>query len=159
MTNISLSTHKLEELISAVDKIVDNRQSKQLDIFPEEVTSKDISKTLGIPLQDSDKSYNLYYNNIQNFMSKFLPKDDTITKPIRNLLCTLLSHHEKSNIKSGTRGGDSRMASTKDMEHIIDVLSEWSETPHDYMKLSNILLAKNIELGYIPEERSIQDYL
>ena len=50
------------------------------------------------------------------------------------------------------------MATTTDMENIIDVLSEWSETPTDYFKLAHILLRKNKELKYIPEDRDLKDY-
>ena len=45
------------------------------------------------------------------------------------------------------------------MEHLIDVLSEWSETPQDFFRLATILINKNKELGYIPEERTIRDYV
>ncbi|MDR0892835.1 MAG: hypothetical protein LBN24_09500 [Mediterranea sp.] len=156
---MELAKSKLEQLITAVDRIVDSRRQNDGDLFGHNTASEEISKTLGIPLQDPDKSYNLYYGNIQKFMNDFLPKDNDITKPIRNLVSTLLSHHEKDKVKYGVRGGDSRMASTEDMEHIIDVLSDWSETPQDYLKLAYILIQKNKELGYIPEERTIQDYV
>ena len=89
----------------------------------------------------------------------FLYKDNDISKTIRELICILLAHKELSGITYGTREADSRMATTTDMENLIDVLSEWSETPTDYFKLANILLKKNKELGYIPEEREIKDYL
>ena len=51
------------------------------------------------------------------------------------------------------------MARTDDMVNLIDVLSEWSETPEDIMRLIYILLNKNKELGYVPNDRRISDYL
>ncbi len=109
-------------------------------------------------MQDPDQSYKLYYQNIQKFLGEYLPKDNDISKVIRNLICILLAHRELSGITYGVRGADSRMATTTDMENIIDVLSEWSETPTDYFKLAHILLRKNKELKYIPEDRDLKDY-
>ena len=123
------------------------------------VKSKCCGIKVDIPLQDPKRSYTLYYQNIQKFLGDFLPKDNDISKTIRELICILLAHKELSGITYGTREADSRMATTTDMENLIDVLSEWSETPTDYFKLANILLKKNKELGYIPEEREIKDYL
>lgn len=156
---MELSNTKLEQLITAVDKIVESRQNQSEDLFDNLSTSERISITLGIPLQNPEMSYNLYYGNIQRFLKEFLPKENDVAKPIRNLICTLLSHHEKENKTYGRRGADSRMASTEDMEHIIDVLSKWSENPNDYFNLANILIQKNKELNYIPIDRTIQDYV
>ncbi|MFY1611795.1 hypothetical protein ACOMSG_02965 [Macellibacteroides fermentans] len=114
---------------------------------------------MDIPLQNPQKSHNLYYANIQKFLGDFLPKDNDISKPIRELVCILLTHRELSGLTYGIRQADSRMSTTNDMENLIDVLSEWSETPTDYFKLANILLNKNKELGYISNDREIKDYL
>ena len=46
-----------------------------------------------------------------------------------------------------------------DMENLIEVLSEWSETPQDFFRLAITLLDKNKKLGYISEDKTIQDYL
>ena len=51
------------------------------------------------------------------------------------------------------------MSETKDMQNMIEVLSEWSETPTDYFKLATILLDKCKELGYISQERALNDYV
>ena len=45
------------------------------------------------------------------------------------------------------------------MENVIDIITEWSMSPHDYMKLGYLLLNKNKELGYIPQTRDISDYI
>lgn len=45
------------------------------------------------------------------------------------------------------------------MENLIEVLSEWSETPQDFFRLAITLLDKNKKLGYISEDKTIQDYL
>ena len=156
---MELPKKKLEDLISAADKIIEANNQTQEDLFGQVKNPNAISEILDIPLQDPKRSYTLYYQNIQKFLGDFLPKDNDISKTIRELICILLAHKELSGITYGTREADSRMATTKDMENLIDVLSEWSETPTDYFKLANILLKKNKELGYIPEEREIKDYL
>lgn len=154
---MELSKKKLDELISAVDKIVSANQQKEPSLFNELTVSKDIAQILDIEIQDPDKSYDLYYRNIQKFLNRFLPKDNTINKPIRELVCILLTHKEKD--KKGIRHADSRQARTAEMENLIDVLSEWSETPTELFRLAQLLLQKNKELGYIAEDKNIQDYL
>lgn len=156
---MELSKKKLEDLISAADKIIEANSNSQKDLFGEVKNLNAISDILNVPLQDPDKSYDLYYQNIQKFLGEFLPKDNDISKVIRQLVCVLLTHKELSGLTYGNRGGDSRMATTADMENLIDVLSEWSETPTDYFRLANILLKKNKELGYVPDEREMKDYL
>lgn len=51
------------------------------------------------------------------------------------------------------------MASNEDMEELIDIFYKWSETPNDLFGLANILLERNKELKYIPEDRTLQDYV
>lgn len=155
---MELSKKKLEDLISAVDKIVAANSQQEPSLFDELSAPTDIAKILDVPIQDPEKSYDLYYGNIQKFLNSFLPKDNEISKPIRELVCIiLLSHKEKD--KKGIRHGDSRQAKTTDMENLIEVLSEWSETPQDFFRLAITLLDKNKKLGYISEDKTIQDYL
>lgn len=149
---------KVEELMTAVDRIVESRESKP-DLFGFDEERESLREKLGISSHDPQQVYNLFYGNIQTFLSNILPKDATINGPIRNLVCTLLSHHEKENITSGKRGADSRMATNEDMEELINILYEWSETPHDLLGLANKLLEKNKELKYVPKERTLQDYV
>lgn len=154
---MELSKKKIDELINAVDKIVAANNQQEPSLFEELTTPTDIAKILDVPIQDPDKSYDLYYGNIQKFLNRFLPKDNEISKPIRELVCILLTGKEKD--KKGIRHGDSRQATTPDMEHLIDVLSEWSETPQDFFGLANILINKNKELGYISEDKTIPDFV
>lgn len=154
---MELSKKKLDDLISAVDKIVSANHQQEPNLFDELTISKDIAQILDVEIQDPDKSYDLYYRNIQNFLSRFLPKDNTINRPIRELICILLTHKEKD--KKGIRHADSRQARTAEMENLIDVLSEWSETSTEFFRLAQLLLQKNKELGYIAEDKTIQDYL
>lgn len=149
---------KVEELMTAIDRIVDSRESKA-DLFGFDEEREGLKEKLGISSHNPQQVYNLFYGNIQSFLSKILPKDAAINGPIRNLVCTLLSHHEKENITSGKRGADSRMASNEDMEELIDIFYKWSETPNDLFGLANILLERNKELKYIPEDRTLQDYV
>ncbi len=154
---MELSKKKLEDLISAVEKIVEANNQQEPNLFNELTESVDIANILDVPIQDPNKSYELYYENIQKFLRMFLPKDNEISKPIRELVCVLLTGKEKDS--KGIRHGDSRQSKTSDMEHLIDVLSEWSETPQDFFRLAITLINKNKELGYIPSERNIQDYV
>src|SRR5574344_196678 len=156
---MELNKKSLDDLISATDKIVAANAHKEETLFGDVNNVDKVKKILGLDAQDPEKSYSLYYNNIQNFLNKFLPKDNEISTVIRQEVCILLSHKELKNISSGVRGSDSRMATTQDMENMIDVLSEWSENPNDYLKLANILLRKCKQLGYTPEERVIADYM
>ena len=75
------------------------------------------------------------------------------------MVCILLAHKELSGLTYGVRGADSRMSDTNDMQNMIEVLSEWSKTPTDYFKLATILLDKCKELGYVPQERALNDYV
>jgi len=153
-----LSVEKLEQLQTAVDKIVEARHANE-NVFSSQAASEEIIKTMGIPVQDPQKSYELYYHNIQKALRMILPTGKPQSKVVRELVAILLSHKEKNNIKEGVRGADSRMATTEDMSNLIDVLSEWSENPDDIMSLMHILLNKNQELGYCPQDRQLKDYL
>ena len=150
---------KLEDFISIADKIIEANNPKEEELFASVKNPNAISEILDIPIQDPDKAYQLYYPNIQKFLKDVLPKKSDISSTIRSLTCVLLTHKELENIKSGKRGADSRMATTADMEHLIDVLSEWSTTPTDFYKLAYILFEKNKELGYLAEGRELKDYL
>ncbi|MGP1545388.1 MAG: hypothetical protein ACTTI1_03550 [Prevotella intermedia] len=156
---VKLHKEQLEKLMLSVDKIVEGRNSQVTNLFKSDTLLEELFPSKALPLQNAELSYSLYYENIQKFIGSFLPKDKSVSKPIRNLIGTLLSHHEMKYIKYGKRGGDSRMASTEDMENIIDVLAKWSETPNDFFRLANILIEKNKELKFIPEERTIKDYV
>jgi hypothetical protein len=149
---------KVEELMTAIDRIVDSRESKA-DLFGFDEERESLKEKLGISTHNPQQVYNLFYGNIQSFLSKILPKDAAINAPIRNLVCTLLSHHERKYITSGKRGADSKMASSEDMEELIDIFYKWSETPNDLFRLANILLERNKELKYIPKDRTLQDYV
>ncbi len=156
---MGLQRKKLDELISAADRIVAARKKTDVDLFGEDRNTDEVRRIFDFPIQDPDKSYALYYMNIQKFLGEFLPKDEAVSRVIREEICILLAHKERSGLTYGARGSDSRMATSEDMEHIIDVLSEWSDTPVDYFRLANILLNKNKELGYVPLERELKDYM
>ena len=149
---------KVEELMTAIDRIVDSRESKA-DLFGFDEERESLKEKLGISTHNPQQVYNLFYGNIQSFLSNILPKDAAINAPIRNLVCTLLSHHERKYITSGKRGADSKRASSEDMEELIDIFYKWSETPNDLFRLANILLERNKELKYIPKDRTLQDYV
>lgn len=156
---MELNKKKLEDLISAADKIIAANNTPKEDLFGEVKNLNAIQSILDLQLHDAKKSYNLYYMNIQKFLNEFLPKENEISKVIREEVCILLAHKERSGLTHGIRKADSRMASPQDMENMIDVLIKWAETPTDYFKLAVILLDKCKELGYVPREREIKDYL
>lgn len=156
---MELSKKSLDDLISAAEKIIEANRTSEPNLFGEVSNPDKIKEILGVSEQNPELSYDLYYKNIQKFLGEFLPKGNVISKVIRNLVCIMLSHKELSGLTYGTRGGDSRMAKSEDMENMIDVLSEWSETPTDYFALATILLNKCKELEYIPQERQLNDYV
>ena len=153
------NAEKLQKLISTVDKIVDARASENGQLFTNDALKNSLVEPLGLAYQDPPRAYELYYENIQKILREFLPKDNVYTKVIRNLVGTLLSHKEMSGVSIGKRGADSRMATTEDMANLVDVLTEWSSTPYDYLKLAHILLEKNKELGFSPVERELKDFM
>ena len=155
---MEIAKRTIEDLITAADEIIEANSTKEVDLFGEVPLKENVREILGISEQNPDYSYSLYYNNIQSFLRKILPEDDNIREVIRNLVATLLSHKEKDNISYGKRGGDSRMAKTEDMENLINILSEWSDTPTDFWGLAMKLLNKCKELKYIPEDRTLMDY-
>lgn len=156
---MELSKQKLEDFISAADKIIEANKPSEQDLFGAVENTSIISNLLDLPAHDAQKSYDLYYRNIQPFLGSVLPKDADISSVIRELICILLSHKERSGLTYGARGADSRMASSEDMVNLMDALTEWSDTPTDHFRLACILLDKAKELGFIPEDRSIADYI
>lgn len=156
---------KLDELIDATQKVIRAHSSKKEELLFD-ITKEDSSEIEELSelvdtqiIANPEKSYDLFYRGIQKFLLSILPKDKTVRKPIFELKNILLTGKEKTSLKYGKRGADSRMAILSDMELVIDVISDWSRTPYDYMRLANLLLEKNKELKYIPEERLIEDYL
>lgn len=156
---MELSKKSLDDLISAADKIIEANSSLEKDLFGEVRNLETVREILGISEQNPKLSYELYYGNIQKFLGEFLPKGEDISHVIRELVCILLAHKELSGLTYGVRGADSRMSDTNDMQNMIEVLSEWSKTPTDYFKLATILLDKCKELGYVPQERALNDYV
>ena len=147
-------------MISAADRIIAaNNEKSGEELFNEERDPEVIKKILGISEQNPALSYDLYYKNIVAFLNGHLPKNNPISKVIRSLINVMLSHKELSGITYGVRGADSRMATSADMENMIDVLSEWSSTPTDYYRLTTILFDKCKELKYIPENRELSEYM
>lgn len=162
---MDISKKKIEELISAADRIVsaqDNSKKTLLFDLTEDTNEsiQDLSSLLDSEyLHDSQKTYKLFYDGIQKLLLSTIPVDNTIRKVILELKSILLTGKEKEFITYGKRGADSRGESQSKMEFVIDILSEWSSTPYDYFRLATLLLEKNKELNYIPESRQISDYV
>ncbi len=161
---MELSKQKIEELISAAERIIeaqkDNKKQLLFDLTENDENLNNLKELLDPDvLVDPDKSYDLFYNGIQALLLSVLPKDNDIRVVILELKSILLTGKEKAQITHGKRGADSRMAGPSTMEYVIDILSEWSQTPHDLLKLSYLLLNKNKELAYVPQERVISDYI
>ena len=68
----ALSKDKLEQLETAVDRIVKARHIDE-GLFDRSPATDDIIRTMGLAEQDPEKSYKLYYGNIQKALRKFLP--------------------------------------------------------------------------------------
>ncbi|WP_303180607.1 hypothetical protein [uncultured Butyricimonas sp.] len=162
---MAVRKEKLEDFINAARQIVESQQHDQEKLLFEitqedDAEIKELTKLIDAQtIEDPDKSYDLFYNGIQAFLLKILPQDTKIRKPILELKSIFLSGKEKENIKYGKRGADSRMSYMERMEDVIDILTQWSQTPNEYLKLAHLFLVKNKELGYIPEDREISDYI
>ena len=72
---MELPKKKLEDLISAADKIIEANNQTQEDLFGQVKNPNAISEILDIPLQDPKRSYTLYYQNIQKFLGDFSKKN------------------------------------------------------------------------------------
>lgn len=162
---MDISRKKIEELISAADRIVEaqsaNRKSLLFDLTEETNESIKELSTLLEPnaLQDPKRSYDLFYNGIQKLLLSTIPADNDIRGVILELKSVLLTGKEKEFISYGKRGADSRMSESTAMEAVIDILTEWCETPYNFLKLAVLLLNKNKELNYVPAERELSDYM
>lgn len=160
---MSLEKKKIEEFISKARQITDDQKnSKDQLLFELDKERKDdIWESLldESVLQDPEKAYDLFYNGIKSFLFTVMPEKTDMRTVILEMKTVMLTGKELSNIRSGTRGADSRMAKMKDMEKVIDILTEWSTTPDDFFKLANLLLQKNISFGFSPKDRTFADYL
>lgn len=162
---MDISRKKIEELISAADRIVEaqsaNKKSLLFDLTEETNESLKELSTLLEPnaLQDPKRSYDLFYNGIQKLLLSTIPADNDIRGVILELKSVLLTGKEKEFISYGKRGADSRMSESTAMEAVIDILTEWCETPYNFLKLAVLLLNKNKELNYVPAERELSDYM
>ncbi|MCR5362448.1 MAG: hypothetical protein K6E73_10650 [Bacteroidales bacterium] len=145
---------KLEAILSDIERIaIENESSENVGI---ELAS-DFSASLP-DIHDQQQMYELFYKGIQRFLAEYLPKGEDITKVIRNLNATILSGHMKN--ERGVRGGDSRQASVEDYKNAMDAYVRWhSSSPTNYLGLANNLLEKGKELGIIPQESDLSDFL
>jgi hypothetical protein len=161
---MELSSTKIEKLISAAERIVNARSEEMESILFDQKESSDTLSELHKLLepdilQNPEKSYDLFYNGIQNLILSVIPSGNEIRSVILELKSILLTGKEKKFVTYGKRGADSRMSEMRKMESVIDILTEWSESPHDFFKLAVLLLNKNKELNYVPENREVADYL
>lgn len=162
---MEVSRKKIEELLSAADKIIAaqsaNKKALLFDLTEETDESiKELSALLEPDaLQDPKRSYDLFYNGIQKLLLSTIPADNDIRGVILELKSVLLTGKEKQFISYGKRGADSRMSESTEMESVIDILTEWCDTPYDFFKLAVLLLNKNKELNYVPAERELCDYM
>lgn len=160
-----LSRKKIEDLISAADRILRSQnEDKKNILFGDLQESSDALKQMQQLLTDSDlqhdpnKSYDLYYGGIQQIILMAIPEKSQMRDAIFNLKCTLIAGKELKNVSSGRRGADSRMETNERLEYVADILMEWSNTPDDYFKLAYMLLEKCKEMGISPQEREISDF-
>ena len=76
---------KVEELMTAIDRIVDSRESKA-DLFGFDEEREGLKEKLGISTHNPQQVYNLFYGNIQSFLSNILPKDAAINRVKEELI-------------------------------------------------------------------------
>lgn len=162
---MGISKKKIEELMSAAEKIIATQSTNKKSLLFEltEETDESIKELSALlepdALQDPEKSYDLFYNGIQKLLLSTIPADNDIRGVILELKTILLSGKEKQFVSYGKRGADSRMSQSSEMESVIDILTEWCDTPYDFFKLAILLLNKNKELNYVPQDRELCDYM
>lgn len=120
---------KDEAEIEDIFKRADQTKTPELDFFQhgDDVDYKDQLKKeikAGLAIDDPEKKYHLYYTSITKMLMDFLPKGKDY-KEGRDMI-----YEEKNTFltrgcrirKDGTRGADSRMAYTSDMEEISEIV-------------------------------------
>ena len=163
MENNSLEK-ELETILSSVERIISSDKKNiepELELEPGKIDEKTaaIVQQFG-EVHDQSQMYALFYQGIQKMQSEYLPKDATITEVIRNLSATILSKKMKKQVTYGVRGGDSRQASVSDYRNLIDAYSEWVKSnPNNLLGLAHTLLQKGKDLGIIPPEYEINDFV
>lgn len=161
MTNQQLNPKKLSEIS---ERILKNSREQDYsnteNLLFSDPNELDELKNLteGHFEADPAMSYKLYYNGILRTLKLSLPNDPKISKPVRELVCILLTGKEKDP-KTKIRGADPRMQNISTMELMVDVLDTWSRSSLNPIELASMLLEKNKELGNIPKEREVSDYL
>lgn len=146
---------KNEAEIEDIFKRADQTKTPEMDLFhrgadtdyKERLTAQ-LERELAV--DDPEKKYHLYYTSITRMLKNFLPKGEE-NKKTREIIYeeknTFLTRGHRIR-KDGTRGADSRMAYTSDMEEIgeivIDAISSEISSFDLYMKLREL----NVSRGY-----------
>jgi hypothetical protein len=160
MKNQQTAPKRLSEAIDRILKKTRELEKSPIDgmLFTEkEEMAELIDLSDGHFEADPEKAYDLYYAGIERTLKLALPNDPAVKNPVRELKCILLTGKEKD--AKGVRGADSRMQNISTLENLVTIIDEWSRTSINPMDLAGLLLQKNKELGYIPEEREIEDYM
>ena len=160
---MNINKQKIDELLNAAEKITKHYINKDEILFDfkkeNDKTTLKLKELLDSKsIQDPEKSYSLFYEGIQPLLLNAIPKGDTRTV-VLELKTILLTGKERKYVSYGKRGSDSRMSESQKMEALIEIITEWSETPDDLFKLINLFLNKNKSLGYIPNDRVPSEYL
>ncbi len=163
----NLSNQKIESFISAAERILKSQDDNKRNVLFEDLDETEdtlkkiqtlLDESVSESTHDPKRSYDLYYDGIQQLIMAAIPEKTKIRDAIFNLKCTLITGKELKNVSYGKRGADSRMETNERLEYVVDVLTEWSDTPDDYLKLAHLLLEKCKEMEISPDERMISDY-
>ena len=144
---------EIEEILGEADR----RVGEQMVIDNTgEIKNEDEIKqfTLGDIPDDPEKKYDVYYKGIEKLLRTYLPKGDRYKdyrKLVREEKKIFLTRGKKLD-ERGIRGGDSRMGYIRDMEEIMNAITNWAYKSMNYSELYFILRDKNKSLGYHEDE-------
>lgn len=111
---------------------------------------KEIADMVIEDIDDPEMKYQLYYKVVNRLLKKYLPKGEE-NKEARDFIYeeknTFLTRgHRKDD--SGIRGADGRMAYAKDINELINVITEWISCKGTAFELYTRLRDLNVSKGY-----------
>ncbi len=136
------------ELLMQADEI--KEQTFDFDINGQVVFKTEVDELLQQPIDDPKEKYDLFYNVIERYLRRYLPKGDKnakIRKWIRDEKCVFLTRGHRKD-KRGRRHADSRMAYTPDMYELVNLLTEWIASRGTAFALYTKLRELNFSKGY-----------
>jgi len=143
-----------EELRQRILAKADETKGEQFTIFPDGNMGavnqiEEILKS-GLPIDNPEKKYNLYYKGIERTLKNHLPKGKEFAKArsyVREEKCVFLTRGKRLN-EQGIRNMDSRMGYIEDADKMLKLIMKWVSKNGTMVELHNEIRDLNISLGY-----------